>query len=227
MRYLLCLFIACFSIVVSAQDLPVQKFTTRNGLSNSIVYRITQTRDGFLWFSTDDGLMRYDGSDFTSYSTKDGLQSSFIFGTLETDSSLLVSSYGAGVVNFLPDTCYRISSDNDELKYPIDLFRNKAGLWSIDRNGIVYRFGGNRFKRFLVPGMEKCIASKLLETSSGDLFLATGGYLCRYVAGNKLEKLSIPGLPVNVMFNALLELKDHTILSLPCFAQVMNISPVV
>ena len=83
MRYLPCLFVACFSIVASAQELPVQKYTTRNGLGNSIVYRITQTRNGFLWFSTDDGLTRYDGAAFTNYTAKDGLQSSFIFGTLD------------------------------------------------------------------------------------------------------------------------------------------------
>lgn len=211
MRYLLCLWVTFFFTAVAAQELPVQKYTTRNGLGNSIVYRITQTHDGVLWFSTDDGLTRYDGSVFTNYSTKDGLQSSFIFGTLETDSSLLVCSYGAGVVNFLADTCYRLSSDNDELKYPIDLFRNKAGLWSVDRNGILYRFEESRFKRFPTPEMGKCLTTKVLETSSGDILMTTCGYLRRYVAGNKLQKLSIPGLPVK-MFFSLLELKDRRML---------------
>jgi len=213
MRLLLCLFVSCFSIAAAAQELPVLKYTTRNGLGNSIVYRITQTRNGFLWFSTDDGLTRYDGTSFTNYSTKDGLPSGFIFGTLETDSSLLVSSFGAGVVNFLPDTFYRLGSDHDELKYPIDLFRNKAGLWSIDHRSVLYHFEENRFKRFTAPGMHKSLATMLLETSFGDVLITTGGgYLSRLVTRNKLEKLIIPGLPANNIFNTLLELKDHTIL---------------
>jgi ligand-binding sensor domain-containing protein len=211
MRYLLCLLVTCFFTVAAAQELPVQKYTNRNGLGNSIVYRITQTQDGVLWFSTDDGLTRYDGSVFTNYSTKDGLQSSFIFGTLETDSSLLVCSYGAGVINFLGDTCYRLNSYNDQLKYPIDLFRNKAGLWSIDRNGIVYHFEGSSFERVPTPEMGNCITTKVLEISSGDILITTCSYLSRYVGGNELEKLVIPGLPVKA-FHSLLELKDHTIL---------------
>lgn len=49
-------------------------WTTDNGLPQNTVSSILQTRDGFLWFTTNDGLVRYDGVHFTIYNagnTKD------------------------------------------------------------------------------------------------------------------------------------------------------------
>src|SRR5687767_12033839 len=42
-------------------------FTTSNGLPQNTVSGITQTPDGYLWFSTYDGLVRYDGVRFTIF----------------------------------------------------------------------------------------------------------------------------------------------------------------
>ena len=43
------------------------RWTTDNGLPQSSVYSIAQTRDGYLWFTTLDGLVRFDGARFTVY----------------------------------------------------------------------------------------------------------------------------------------------------------------
>jgi signal transduction histidine kinase/ligand-binding sensor domain-containing protein/DNA-binding NarL/FixJ family response regulator len=43
------------------------RWTTDNGLPQSSIYAITQTRDGYLWFTTLDGLVRFDGVRFTVY----------------------------------------------------------------------------------------------------------------------------------------------------------------
>jgi diguanylate cyclase (GGDEF)-like protein len=40
-------------------------YTAGNGLPQNTISAITQTRDGFLWFATYDGLVRYDGMRFT------------------------------------------------------------------------------------------------------------------------------------------------------------------
>src|SRR5262245_50094256 len=43
----------------------VQSWTTENGLPHNIVESLQQTRDGYLWMATVDGLVRFDGVRFT------------------------------------------------------------------------------------------------------------------------------------------------------------------
>ena len=45
-----------------------QTLTTADGLSQGMVFDILQSRDGFIWIATKDGLNRYDGSRFNVFS---------------------------------------------------------------------------------------------------------------------------------------------------------------
>ena len=53
--------------------LRFQHIDESDGLSNNNIRSIYKDNDGFLWFGTDDGLNRYDGSTFVQYrhDTKD------------------------------------------------------------------------------------------------------------------------------------------------------------
>jgi len=47
-----------------AQNADFEKITIDHGLSQGMIYNLCQTRDGFLWVATKDGLNRYDGNNF-------------------------------------------------------------------------------------------------------------------------------------------------------------------
>src|SRR5262245_5740512 len=57
-------------LAISMQQLHAQtppgyeNFTTENGLSNNIVYCVSQDAKGFLWIGTNNGLNRFDGYGF-------------------------------------------------------------------------------------------------------------------------------------------------------------------
>src|SRR3978361_447648 len=57
------------STLPNAQERSVKfsSLTINNGLSQSDVKCILKDRYGFMWFSTDDGLNRYDGYNFIIY----------------------------------------------------------------------------------------------------------------------------------------------------------------
>jgi len=42
---------------------------TEDGLPRSSVHAILQSRDGFLWVGTEEGLVRFDGAGFRVYDT--------------------------------------------------------------------------------------------------------------------------------------------------------------
>ena len=63
-KYLIHLFslvILGLQLIVNAQSLPFKHLSTKDGLSNNYVNNIIQDKSGFLWFTTDDGLNRFDG----------------------------------------------------------------------------------------------------------------------------------------------------------------------
>lgn len=49
------------------------QYDTKDGLAGSTVYDMCQDKDGFMWFATENGLSRYDGTNFVNFTVKDGL----------------------------------------------------------------------------------------------------------------------------------------------------------
>lgn len=59
-------------------DFVYHHYTTEQGLPSSEVYDVMQTQDGFMWFCTDFGVVRFNGFEFTTFTENDGLAESSI-----------------------------------------------------------------------------------------------------------------------------------------------------
>ncbi|MGH9871871.1 MAG: ligand-binding sensor domain-containing protein, partial [Pyrinomonadaceae bacterium] len=62
--------LACAVVVSQPKSQPAYQFdhwTTDDGLPQNAVNAILQTRDGYLWLATYDGLVRFDGLKFTVF----------------------------------------------------------------------------------------------------------------------------------------------------------------
>lgn len=55
------------AISLSANPGFISKLGIEKGLSNEYILSITQDKDGFLWFATEEGLNKFDGTHFISY----------------------------------------------------------------------------------------------------------------------------------------------------------------
>lgn len=53
---------------LSSQSALLEHITIEHGLSQGMIFDLAQTRDGFLWVGTKDGLNRYDGYNFKVFS---------------------------------------------------------------------------------------------------------------------------------------------------------------
>lgn len=79
-RLIILLFIGfgCFTAEVGRgqeQDLSFMNLGSREGLSSNIVSGILKDHYGYMWFATDDGLNKFDGSEFTVYRHTDDRRS--------------------------------------------------------------------------------------------------------------------------------------------------------
>lgn len=69
--YIVTLFFLLSVTISTAQPYLIRKLGIEQGLSNSYVVSITQDKQGFLWFATEEGLNKFDGTRFTTYYKND------------------------------------------------------------------------------------------------------------------------------------------------------------
>lgn len=82
--------VALFSVT---QQYIFNQFNVDDGLAQSQVYAITEDENGFLWLGTrGGGISVFDGFEFKTYQTKDGLNSNYINRILPWGNKLVIAS---------------------------------------------------------------------------------------------------------------------------------------
>src|SRR5258708_38127626 len=56
----------------SVPNYGIDYWSEAEGLRQSRIRSIVQTRDGYLWLGTDNGIVRFNGSSFTAFNVKTG-----------------------------------------------------------------------------------------------------------------------------------------------------------
>jgi len=78
-------------------------YDVSDGLAGGGVHSILQDREGVLWFGCGDGVSRYDGQTFTTFTTKDGLAHNNVQSILQDREGVLwFGTYGGGVSRYDP-----------------------------------------------------------------------------------------------------------------------------
>jgi ligand-binding sensor domain-containing protein/signal transduction histidine kinase len=81
-----------------AERLPVRSYGLADGLPSTFIEHIVSDSRGLLWFSTRDGLARFDGARFVTYGIDDGLPVPTVNFLLETPShTYWVATNGGGI----------------------------------------------------------------------------------------------------------------------------------
>jgi ligand-binding sensor domain-containing protein len=169
------------------------------------VHGSIQDKKGNLWFATTgDGVFRYDGKSFTSFTNNDGLNSNTIFSILEDRRGNIWFGTGAGISRFDGNTFRDIPisvantnysqpsiSMNNEPSTSILVFSifedRRGGLWFGTSKG-VYRYNGETFTVFLdnqsvvnSDGLSLNTVNRMLEDRHGNIWLTTKMEgVCRY-----------------------------------------------
>ncbi|MCB0551403.1 MAG: hypothetical protein KDD19_27800, partial [Phaeodactylibacter sp.] len=101
-------FILYSGCLFSQAPAKVTLLSVNEGLSQGMVFDILQSRDGFLWIATKDGLNRYDGYRFTVF-THDpfdpfSITSNEVWKIFEDSRGWLWLACPGGLDVFLPQT---------------------------------------------------------------------------------------------------------------------------
>ncbi|MBI1767451.1 MAG: hypothetical protein HYR67_03640 [Bacteroidetes bacterium] len=65
------------------QEFTFKNYNEQNGLPSSEVYQVFQDHEGFIWFATDNGVVRFDGGEFKLFNKSNGLADAVVFSIIE------------------------------------------------------------------------------------------------------------------------------------------------
>lgn len=129
-----------------AEELHFRHYNNKHGLSHNTVYHSLQDRRGFMWFSTEDGLNRFDGHTFKIYRhnsyNPNSLPSDHIGNLFESsdDKIWICTSGGTCYYDYKTETFhpFRLSSDQNEPEsFSAGAEDKDHQLWFIRHNRIV------------------------------------------------------------------------------------------
>jgi signal transduction histidine kinase len=66
-----------------AQPFVVHNYSIPEGMPSSETYDVFQDSRGFMWFATDNGVVKFDGYEMTVFNTSNGLEDPVVFGIME------------------------------------------------------------------------------------------------------------------------------------------------
>lgn len=96
------LFLLLFHFTSFSQQKSI-RYTTTNGLPHDVCYTVFQDSKGFIWIATDNGLTKFDGIDFKTYTTNDGLSSNYVIDIKElSKGELAIGTWRGGLNIFDP-----------------------------------------------------------------------------------------------------------------------------
>lgn len=105
-----------------AQQIPMIHYTMEHGLPSNVVYDVIRDHNGFLWFSTDKGLSRYNGISFETFTMADGLPDDEVFFCKEDyQGRIWIGAYN-GKLCFYKNGKFYTEKNCSFLKVPISLF---------------------------------------------------------------------------------------------------------
>ncbi|MFP2997352.1 two-component regulator propeller domain-containing protein [Spongiivirga sp. MCCC 1A20706] len=152
MRFLLFFLVFTFSILGLGQQRIIH-YTTVDGLPHNITYGIFQDSKGYIWIGTDNGLAKYDGREFKTLNTDDGLRSNYIIDIIEDDKTnqMILASWGGGLQFIKNDKVIHpnIQPNAFEKINNVQLFKKDIIVRHTRRN-LLYRKHENNYERIIL-----------------------------------------------------------------------------
>lgn len=190
-----CIFYFFLSALLSAQTFPYRQYTTADELANSNIYDIEQDEEGFLWFATDNGISRFDGSKFTNYNMNDGLPDNTVT-TLCTDEdgNIWAGIKSKGIMKFDNGKFRAIVTDTFFRYFNNKILVHQNIIYSLHAGRTIYAFDARTGKYLQdIEFSQRAVPSFLYFTKNGDIVAGTtkGVY---EVKGLKAQPYEVPGL---------------------------------
>jgi diguanylate cyclase (GGDEF)-like protein len=184
-----------------------ETWTTRDGLPHNQVNAIAQSNEGYLWFATWEGLVRYNGQDFRIFTPQNvsALQDHGIRHVSVGKNNRIIVATSRGGVSVYENEAWRTYDQSDGMPQNETMFaiedadnniwvaHESRGLSRINRDGKVMLFGKSQ-------GMPSERIYSLFKDENNAIWAATGAGVVR-IENNRVQNFGLAdGLPIGAVY---------------------------
>jgi signal transduction histidine kinase/ligand-binding sensor domain-containing protein/CheY-like chemotaxis protein/HPt (histidine-containing phosphotransfer) domain-containing protein len=163
-------------------------FTTRDGLPSDTVHSLLTDRDGLLWVGTQRGLCRFREGAWEKLPPRDGVSPAAVLSLFEDAEGALWVGSDTGGLRRLRDVAFTTLTLGGELTNVWSVYQDREALWFGTEDRGLLRLQEGRITRYTVAeGLPQDHVRSILQDRRGDLWVGTGGGLCRLRNG-RIEK---------------------------------------
>lgn len=187
---------------------------TDAGLPVNSIAAIAQTPDGYVWLGTEEGLVRFDGVQFTTFTKRNtpGLRSNQIYALLvDRRQNLWIGTRGGGLTRFFDGEFVTFTSKNG---LPSDsiraLYEDRHGaLWIGTEGGGLATFQSGRFRTFSqTEGLASNAVFSIAGSPDGTIWVGTHNGLSRFSNGHFTTFTTKDGLGSDDIRATIVDSKD-------------------
>ena len=202
----------------AAADSPftVDVWSTGDGLPQSSVIAITQTRDGYLWLGTLNGLVRFDGNSMTPFNVNNtpGLPGNgIVFLFEDSRTNLWVGTENAGLCRVKNGVAQKIDTGGAAVKIKGAIEDETGAVWFVTDDQTVFRWMDGRMERSptLYPAQRAYLVYRafhlVVPAKDGGNWQLQNGRVEKWL-GDQREKDFGAALWTNVIVTAAVEDRD-------------------
>ncbi len=185
----------------------LETWTTKEGLPTNSVLNLQQSKEGYLWISSYDGLIRFDGHKFyvfDKFNTPE-LKSNTIKKIVQSkDSTLWITTQGSGLISY-KDKCFRRYGEELGLNnlYSVVYPDKKGRIWSAAPGKGLFILEGEEFTFVKLPDLsENDEIHAIVEDDKGVMWFGTlGKGLYSYAQGKVKNYNANDGLLNNWIYS--------------------------
>lgn len=177
------------------QEYIISSYQTEDGLPQNSAMALHQTRDGYLWFGTDEGLVKYDGSKFIVFDSRTvpAFRSNVVSAICEvSDGSLWVGTPNGGVVHYKNKEFFHIGESDGLSDNVITSIceANDGAIWIGTRRGgiSIFKDGHITYLNEHNGLPSNRVVSLWKDKADGAIWIGSGREVLVYEAG-KIRKI--------------------------------------
>ncbi len=161
------------------KNLVIDQWSGEDGMISNNLTSVMQASTGFIWVTSFNGVMRFDGIQFELYDKEilPFLRSNGIYKSIEDkDGKLWFCTQGSGVITYDAGK-FAVMPGNDSISPSIRciLTDSKNRIWAGSNNGGLFVNNGHGFENVDQPLLHKTNIMDLEELPDGSICIATNG----------------------------------------------------